>query len=242
MLFSRTKLKEVQDKLGVVFKRPDLLELAFTHRSYLNETVRTDLQHNERLEFLGDAVLELAITAYLYRRLPDTPEGKMTGIRSALVSGKSLSGIAEELGFDKFLLLSRGERKTFDNHDRGRVYIMANTFEAVLGAIYLDRGIGIVEIFLGSCFFPRLQKVITEQLDLDPKSCLQDVAQSTWRITPFYRLVIEEGPAHNRRFVSAVYIGEENVGEGEGKSKAEAEVEAARDALQKKFNITLARL
>lgn len=242
MLFTRTKLQELQTKLGVNLRKPELIELAFTHRSYLNETARNDLEHNERLEFLGDAVLELAITLYLYKRLPDTPERLMTGIRSALVNFKTLGEISEELGFDKFLLLSRGERKALENRERSRPGIMADTFEAVLGAMFLDRGMGVVEIFLGSCFFPRLQKVIADQLHIDPKSCLQEMTQSTWKMLPSYQLIREEGPNHNKKFVSAVYVGEEWIGEGSGASKLEAETEAARVALQQKFNVVLARV
>jgi len=240
MLFTRMQLQEIQDKIGVVFRDPRLLDQAFVHRSYLNETRRNDLQHNERLEFLGDAVLELALSHHLFVKLPDAPEGKMTPIRSALVSAKMLSFIATELELQKYLFLSKGERKALEAGERSGPIILANTFEALLGAIFLDRGLGVAEIFLDSCLFPKLKEIVAKRMYLDPKSCLQDLAQTRWKATPAYQVTKEEGPAHGKQFDVAVYVDERCLGQGTGASKALAEVAAARDALQKEFQVVLA--
>lgn len=240
MLLTRTHINEAQNRLGVVFKDLHLLETAFVHRSFLNEQKDDDLVHNERLEFLGDAVIELALTQYLYKRLPDAPEGKMTKIRGMMASYKFIAPIAEEVGLDKFLLMSKGERKPFDRHERSRAVIMANAFEAVVGAMYLDRGMGVVELFLGKYYFPKLPEVIQKHHSSDPKSCFQEIAQERWKMTPRYEVIEESGPAHDRKFVVvALGIDGERVGEGSGASKADAEVAAATDALQKKFAVVL---
>jgi ribonuclease-3 len=241
MLFTRAQLKDIQEKLGVVFRSPQLIELAFTHRSFRNEAADKDLQHNERLEFLGDAVLGLAVANYLYKRLPDSPEGKLTQVRGVMASAKFIEVVAEEIGLGEFLLMSKGERKSFDRRERSRPILMANAFEALLGAMYLDRGMGVVELFLGNYYFPKLPEVINRQMHIDPKSCFQELAQERWKITPLYQVIAETGPAHDKRFVVvALGVNGKHVGEGSGASKFDAETEAARDALRKEFELTLA--
>jgi len=232
-----SRLKEIQNRIGIVFRDEKILQQAFVHRSFLNENQSLDLEHNERLEFLGDKVFGMALGAFLYRKLPDVPEGKMTQIFGFMSSAEMHTQIAEELGLGEFLLLSRGERREFDSGNRARIFIIANTLEALIGAIYLDRGPGMVELFLQNTIFPRLEKVIAGRLYLDSKSYLQETVQELRGITPTYEVVTEKGPDHNRHFKVVVVCGDRRIGEGTGPSKRLAEAEAARDALLKEFKI-----
>ncbi|RJQ37410.1 ribonuclease III [Candidatus Parcubacteria bacterium] len=221
----------LEAKLGVSFNQKDLLEQAFVHRSYLNENPGFRLDQNERLEFLGDAVLELVVTEKLYAQFPEKPEGELTSLRAALVNAVMLAQVAQELDFNQFLLLSRGESK---DTGRARQYILANTFEAVVGAIYLDQGYAAASGFIARALLPHLEHVLAEKLYKDPKSLFQEAAQERVGITPSYEVLGESGPDHNKRFVVGVSLGQELVAEGEGPSKQAAEIEAARKGLAAK--------
>lgn len=217
--------------VGLYFKDKNLLRQAFTHRSYINEHKRLKLEHNERLEFLGDAVLELVTTEYLYEKYPKETEGDLTSYRSALVNANTLSEIGAKLGMDKFLLLSKGESK---DKGRARQYILANTFEAFVGALFLDQGYEVAERFIEEVLFPLTEAIVSEKLWLDAKSHFQERAQDETGVTPVYKTVEETGPDHDKHFTVAVFLAESKIAEGEGKSKQEAEQSAARNALQKK--------
>lgn len=221
----------LEKKLGLNFENKDLLQQAFVHRSYLNENPELGLEQNERLEFLGDAVLELVVTEYLYKKYPDKAEGDLTNWRAALVNAKMLSSLAEELGFNNFLLLSRGETKELG---KARQYILANTFEALVGAVYMDAGYDQSEKFIKKYLLPKLPEIIEKRLYKDAKSHFQEEAQDKVGVTPMYKVMKEWGPDHKKKFTIGVYLGEELVAEGEGYSKQEAEEEAARAALEKK--------
>ncbi len=229
------KLSQLEVKLGVAFKNEDLLRQALTHRSYLNENPSFQLGHNERLEFLGDAVLELAVTEELYAKFPDKPEGDLTSFRAALVNAKMLAEIAVELEINEFLLLSRGEAKDVG---RARQYILANTFEAIVGALYLDGGLdggyGAAKEFIHRVVLSRADEVVSKKLYKDPKSLFQEEAQERASTTPSYEVVREWGPDHDKHFVVGVYLGKELVAEGEGPSKQIAQEEAARLGLHAK--------
>ncbi len=217
--------------IGVTFKDIAILREAFTHRSYLNEHRSTNMRHNERLEFLGDAVLELVITEYLYAQYPEEPEGKLTAYRSALVNTNSISDAASEWGMNEYLLLSRGEAK---DTGRARQYILANTFESVIGAIFLDQGYDAAKEFIGKSLFKRLDDIVGKRLWQDAKSRFQEEAQDRIGITPNYEVIKEIGPDHDKRFDVGVYIGTELIAQGEGRSKQDAEQAAALAALEKK--------
>ena len=219
----------LEKKLDIDFKNKDLLIQAFCHRSYLNEHPEFKLGHNERLEFLGDAVLELVVTEHLYKNYPEVSEGEMTCWRSALVNTKMLSEIAKNLEFDKFLLLSKGEEK---EQERGKRFILADTFEAFLGALYLDKGFLAVKEFVKKYLLPKLPYIIEAQLYKDPKSLFQERAQEVLRITPTYKVLDEWGPDHAKHFLVGVYLDKELIAKGEGPSKQEAEQEAAKKALE----------
>jgi ribonuclease-3 len=220
--------KELEKILGVKINNADIFLSAFTHRSYLNENRGFHLPHNERLEFLGDAVLELVATEYLYKNYPH-PEGELTNFRSALVNYKMLSDIAKRLGFEKFLLMSRGEAK---DTGRARQVILANCIEAVIGALYLDLGYQATTNFIAKEVLVELPKVISGGSYVDPKSKLQEIIQEKRGVTPTYEVVSETGPDHNKVFVVGAYIGEQEVGQGTGPSKQEAELAAAENALK----------
>lgn len=225
-------LGEFEEKIGIRFKDKNLLRQVFVHRSYLNENVGFDLDHNERLEFLGDAVLELAVTEHLYRNFPN-PEGELTNWRSALVKGTMLSRIAKELAMESYLLLSRGEEKS---GGKARELILANTFEALIGALYLDQGYERVTKFIRETLLGFLPEIITKRLYLDPKSHLQQLIQEQRGITPVYKLMAEYGPDHAKSFSVGVFIDEKLVGEGSGSSKQAAEQAAANSALENLFS------
>ncbi|MBI4225327.1 MAG: ribonuclease III [Candidatus Sungbacteria bacterium] len=224
-------LPQLEEKISVVFENKDLLLQALTHRSYLNENPASPVGHNERLEFLGDAVLELAITEELYAKFPDKPEGELTSFRAALVNAKMLAEVAGDIELNAFMLLSRGEAKDVG---RARQYILANAMEALIGAIYLDQGYGVVKDFLMRFVMPRLSEVLEKKLYKDPKSLFQEEAQERVGITPTYEVLREWGPDHDKHFVVGVYLGEELVAEGEGASKQTGQEEAARLGLHAK--------
>lgn len=220
-----------EERAGVIFKDKSLLKQAFTHRSYINENRGLALEHNERLEFLGDAVLELAITDYLYLRLKHSDEGELTSLRSALVNADTCSKVAQTLGANEFLLLSKGESK---DTGRARQYILANTLEAIIGAIYLDQGYDIAKNFILTNIAPLVEEILESGDWTDAKSRFQEKAQEHTGLTPVYKTVHESGPDHDKRFTVSVSVGDELYGEGEGKSKQDAEQEAARQALELK--------
>ena len=213
--------------LNLSFTNLDLLEEALTHRSYLNEH-KDARAHNERLEFLGDAVLELAVTRFLFDKFPDKPEGDLTAFRAALVNTYSLADSAEAIGLNDMLFLSKGESK---DTGRARQIILANAFEALLGAIYLDQGYDAAEAFIAQHLYPKIDAVIAERAWQDAKSRFQELAQEKRGITPQYQTLGEEGPDHDKRFTVGVFLGNEKIAEGTGKAKQEAEQEAARAAL-----------
>ncbi|MFA5716048.1 MAG: ribonuclease III [Candidatus Paceibacterota bacterium] len=222
----------LEKSLNISFKNKDLLVQAFCHRSYLNENPNFYLGHNERLEFLGDAVLELITTEYLFKSYPDKPEGEMTGWRASLVNANILSDTAKELGFEDFLLLSSGEEK---EKGKARKYILSDTFEAFIGSLYLDSGYEISKKFIEKNLIERmLPEIIEKKLFKDPKSLFQEKAQEIIGITPIYQVLEEEGPDHLKSFVVGVLLGEEVIAKGEGSSKHEAELKAAEEALRVK--------
>jgi ribonuclease-3 len=221
----------LEKKLNLKFKNKDFLIQAFTHRSYLNENPDFYLSHNERLEFLGDAVLELVVTEYLYQNYPEKSEGELTNWRAALVNAKMLSTLAQELDFNDFLLLSRGEEKEIG---KARQYILANAFEAFIGSIYLDQGYKPCQEFIKKHLLKKLPEIIKRGLFKDVKSRFQEEAQERVKITPSYKVLDEWGPDHAKHFIVGVFLGEELVAKGEGSSKQEAEEEAAREALEVK--------
>ncbi len=219
----------LEKKLNINFKDKDLLITAFCHRSFLNENPDFPLSHNERLEFLGDAVLELVVTEYLYKNYPQKNEGELTNWRAALVNARMLSEIAKDLGFNDFLLLSRGEEK---ETGKGRMYILANTFEAFIGALYLDQGYKICKDFIERYLIVKLPEIIEKGLFKDAKSRFQEEAQERVGITPTYKVLEEFGPDHAKHFIVGVFLKDELVAKGEGSSKQEAELEAAKKALE----------
>ena len=223
--------EKLEKKLGLDFKNKKLLTQAFCHRSYLNENPDFNLEHNERLEFLGDAVMELIVTEALYKEYPEKSEGELTNWRAALVNAKMLTSVAEELGLNDFLLLSRGETKELG---KARAYILANTFEALVGATYLDSGYEEAEKFIKKYLLKNLPEIIKNGSYRDAKSQFQEEAQEKQGITPVYKVVKEWGPDHDKKFTVGVFLGEEKVAEGEGSSKQEAEEEAAKLALEVK--------
>lgn len=217
-----------KEKLGVAFNNPNLLITAFTHRSYLNEHKKTVSEHNERLEFLGDAVLELVVTQYLYGNF-DEPEGILTNWRSALVRTESISAAAARSGFEPLLRLSRGEKR---GSDRAREQILANSFEAVVGALYLDRGYDAAKKFITETVLATFEEILKTGSWMDPKSHLQEVVQSKEGFTPIYRVLEEVGPDHDKTFTVGVFVSNELRGEGQGPSKQAGQQKAAEAALE----------
>ncbi len=220
--------KKLSKKLGVPFEDQDLLTQALVHRSYLNENRDFKLPHNERLEFLGDAVLELVVTDHLYRTY-ENPEGDLTSWRSAVVRGEKLAVLAERLDVGAALLMSRGEEKS---GGRTRPMLLANAFEAIVGAMYLDQGYDVTKEFIHRTVIAELPKIIKRNLDRDAKSRLQEVAQEAVGLTPKYRVREETGPDHDKRFTVAVLVGDNELGTGDGSSKQQAEQRAAEAALK----------
>lgn len=221
-------MEKFEKLLGYKFKNRDFLVQAFTHRSYLNENKDFKLEHNERLEFLGDAVLELVATEYLYDKFPKKTEGELTSVRAALVNTVSLSGLGQELGIDAHLLLSKGEAKDMG---RARGVILANAFEALVGALYLDGGYKAAKKFLEKILLNKAEEIVKKALWQDPKSVLQEKAQEFEGVTPAYKTIKEVGPDHAKTFTVGVYFGSAEIARGTGQSKQEAETSAARAAL-----------
>jgi len=228
-----TDLHNFEKKIKINFSNIELLKQAFVHRSYLNENPSFKLDHNERLEFLGDAVLELVVTEYLYNNLPN-PEGELTNLRSALVKGKMLSDIADRLKLNDYLYLSKGESKS---GGKARQIILANAFEALIGAIYLDQGYDKTKVFIEKNVIYHLSEIIDQKLYLDPKSHLQELSQAELSVTPSYKVISEEGPDHNKTFIMGCYINDKKIGEGGGASKQTAEAAAAHAVLEKWHDI-----
>lgn len=222
------QLKTLEKKLGTKFKDEELLRTALTHRSYLNENRDFHLPHNERLEFLGDAVLELIVTDHLYNTY-DNPEGDLTSWRSALVRGEKLAVLSERLGIGKALLMSKGEEKS---GGRDRAGLLANAFEAVTGAMYLDQGYDVTKEFVHKTVVAELPKIIKNELHRDAKSKLQEVTQEAVGLTPRYKVREETGPDHDKRFTVAVVVNDNELGTGQGSSKQQAEQRAAETALK----------
>ncbi len=225
------RYEALEEKLGIKFKSLDLLDTAFVHKSYLNEHKDRKREHNERLEFLGDAVLELVVTDFLYKNFPTKGEGVMTNWRAALVKGKHLSEIAVQLDLGIYLFLSRGEERS---GGRKKSYILANTLEALIGAIYLDKDYDTAHDFISGFILNKLGSILEKGLHIDAKSRFQEISQEFMGITPEYRTIKEEGPDHNKVFTMGAYIGEEFIAEGKGSSKQKAEQVAATAALKAK--------
>ncbi len=227
----KEKFAHLEKEIGVEFKDKNKLIQAFCHRSYLNENPDFDLGHNERVEFLGDAVLELVVTSYLYFNYPDRSEGELTTWRAALVNTKVIGELANELGFQEYILLSKGERR---ENGKARTHLLADVFEAFVGAIYLDSGYDAAKKFIEEKLITKLPYIIEKGLYRDPKSELQEKTQEEVGVTPAYKILQETGPDHQKHFVMGVFLEENLVGRGEGCSKKEAEEEAAKEALEKK--------
>jgi len=222
---------QFENRINVAFRDKSLLRQAFIHRSYINENKNSGLEHNERLEFLGDAVLELVITDYLYNKYSTKPEGELTAYRSSLVNANILSGVASKLGVNDFLLLSRGEAKDIG---RARQYILANTFESIIGAIYIDQGYEVAKQFISTQLFGLIDDIVKHGTWIDAKSRFQEMAQEKVGITPSYKTTKESGPDHDKHFTVGLFLDGDLVVEGSGKSKQEAEQEAARKGLERK--------
>ena len=214
----------------MTFKNKALLKQAFTHRSYINENKAAGLEHNERMEFLGDAVLELVITDHLFNIMKESSEGEMTSLRSALVNADTCAQVSQALGVNDFLLLSKGEQK--DNTGRARLYILANTLEALIGALYLDQGYEAAKDFIMKHITPILETIVRDGKWIDAKSLFQEKMQEFAGQTPAYKTIRESGPDHDKHFTVVVSVGSKVYGEGEGKSKQDAEQEAAKNALK----------
>lgn len=219
---------ELKERYGVVFHDANLLEQAFTHSSYVNEHRYLKLSDNERLEFLGDAVLELVVSQYLYEEFPDLPEGKLTKMRSAIVREDSLSKFAKECHFDQYILLGKGEE---NSGGRDRPSLLCDLFESFLGALYLDQKAGTAKKFIAQVIFPKIDAGAFSH-EMDHKTHLQEVLQRQGDVTIEYRLTKEEGPAHDRIFSIEVYVDNTLIGTGQGRSKKLAEQDAAERALK----------
>lgn len=224
---SNPDLEKFALSLDLKFNDLSLLQQVFVHRSYLNEHKSFPLPHNERLEFLGDAVLELIATEYLYKKY-DNPEGELTNWRSALVRGEMLAKIANELDMNNHLLLSKGEQRS---EGKARQLILANAFEALIGAVYLDLGYSEAQRFLEKQLLSRLEEVLSQRLHIDAKSDLQEKSQEQLGATPSYTILDATGPDHERQFLVGVYLKDKLMAKGEGPSKQKAEQAAAREAL-----------
>lgn len=225
------EITQLEKIIGFKFDNQDLLVQAVVHRSYLNEHPDFKLDHNERLEFLGDAVLELAVTEYLYDNYPN-PEGELTNWRASLVNGDSLAEVGKNLGIEEFILMSRGESR--DKNSKARMYILANAMEAIIGAIYLEHGFSSAKKFILKNIVVKLEDIIKKKLYIDPKSNFQEKSQEKEGVTPSYKMISSQGPDHAKVFKVGVYLDKELVATGEGSSKQEAQIQAAQNALIKK--------
>lgn len=233
-LKNKVKMREVDledfsNKIGVKFNEWELLCSALTHRSYINETEGEVIEHNERLEFLGDAVLELVISKYLFSKYPDRPEGDLTSFRAATVKTESLAQTSRDIGVGEYLRMSKGEEST---GGRDKDYLLANAFEAILGAIYIDSGYEECEKFIFRWLVPKIDKIVKERSDIDSKTKFQELAQRLLKKTPDYRLEGAIGPDHEKIFRMSVFVGDKKFGTGEGSSKQRAEEDAAKEAIK----------
>lgn len=222
------RYEDLEKFIKITFTDKDLLDHAFIHKSFMNEYHGTDKTDNERLEFLGDAVLELTVTEHLFKTYPKKSEGELTNWRSALVKGKHLAEVADDLKLGNYLYLSKGEEKS---GGRKKKYILANTVEALIGAMYLDKGYRVTHDFIHKFILIKLEGILEEGLHIDAKSHFQELAQDDFDITPEYRLIKEYGPDHSKKFIMGAFLGDKKVAEGEGSSKQKAEESAARQAL-----------
>ena len=223
----------LEKTIGIKFKNKNFLIQSVVHRSYLNENPKFKLYHNERLEFLGDAVLEIIVTEFLYKNYPKTPEGDLTNWRASLVNSKMLATVAKEINLEKYLFLSKGETK--DKNTKARQYIVANAVEALIGAIYLDQGIKKSEKFVKKYMLSKLDNILSNKLFLDSKSKFQEKSQEVYKITPHYKVLKESGPDHKRIFEIGLYLKNKLITKGKGSSKQEAQVDAATKGI-KKYN------
>lgn len=223
------QFSDFEKNTKIIFRDKDLLKQAFVHRSYINENPGLRLSHNERLEFLGDAVLELIVTDFLYKKYSNYTEGELTAIRSALVNANIISEVASKAGMNDYLLLSKGEAK---DNGKARQYILANTYEAYIGAVYLDQGYETASKFVLQTLLHHTEEIVSKKLWRDPKSLIQEKVQEFLGVTPSYRVLHEWGPDHDRHFTVGIMFGSELIAEGKGKSKQEAEQKAAEMALK----------
>lgn len=221
---------EIVKKIGIEFKNKNLLKTAFTHRSYLNENRGKGLKNNERLEFLGDAVLELIISSFLFKNYPDKTEGDLTSIRAAIVRTESLAEESRRLDIGQYLKMSKGEE---DSGGQDKEYLLANLYESTLGAIYLEHGYQMCEDFVSRTLLKKVDRIIAQKLFIDPKTKVQELMQSKFKITPTYEIVKEDGPDHDKVFTVALLMGERKLSEGHGHSKQKAEEDAAKNAINK---------
>jgi len=224
------KFNDIQKNIGLTFKNPELLEVALTHRSYLNEHQGAKLENNERLEYLGDAVLELIISDYIFKKYTDKAEGELTSIRSAVVRTESLAEESRRLGIGENLKMSKGEK---DSGGKDKDYLLANAYEAVLGAIYLDSGIEECIKFVHRTLIPKIDHIVEHHLFIDPKTQAQEIIQARYKTTPTYVIVKEEGPDHDKKFTVALLINKKEKAQGQGTSKQKAEENAALAAIEK---------
>lgn len=222
-------LEKLETQLGVKFKHHALIEEAITHRSFLNENSSWTYPHNERLEYLGDAVLELIVSEFLFKKFPDSEEGELTSIRAALVNHIMLSRVANDLQIEPFIHLSKGELK---DSGRAKNAMLSNAMEAIIGAIHLDQGYETAKKFISKNILKHLDEVMEKQLFVDAKSLLQEIAQNDFKITPTYKIISENGPDHHKEFTAAAYFGPKLIAKGTGFSKQEAERSAAINALK----------
>jgi ribonuclease III len=224
-------LEKLERVLDVVFVDKNHLLTAITHRSYLNEHREATQEHNERYEFLGDAVLELVVTDFLFNKYPEKPEGELTAIRAALVNTVSLADVSSQIGVNEYLLLSKGEER---DTGRARQYILANAFESLIGALYLDQGYDAAKEFIATNLFDRTDMIVQKRLWQDAKSRFQELAQEQVGVTPGYETLAQTGPDHDRMFTVGAFLGNEKIAEGKGRSKQEAEQAAAEKAIEAK--------
>ncbi len=225
------QFSDFEKNTKIIFKNKNLLKQAFIHRSFINENPGSNFAHNERLEFLGDAVLELVVTDFLYKKYPNYTEGELTAIRSALVNAIIISEVALKVGMNDYLLLSKGEAK---DNGKARQYILANTYEAYVGAVYLDQGYDVVNKFVIATLLPHTEEIVAKKLWRDAKSLVQEKAQEFVGVTPAYKVLHESGPDHDKHFTVGILFGTNLIAEGKGKSKQEAEQKAAEMALKVK--------
>lgn len=228
IIVKKMEINELEKKLNITFNNKKLLINALTHRSYLNENDDVK-ENNERLEFLGDAVLELIISDHLYRAYPDRAEGDLTSFRSALVRTESLAQASRELDYGKHLRLAKGEE---ESGGRDKDYILANTFEAILGAIYLDKGYQECRGLVERTLIKRIENIVEKRLDIDSKTKIQEIAQARFKLTPTYEVIKEKGPDHDKEFITTIRLGKRIIGKGKGSSKQRAEEDAATEGLK----------